>query len=335
MTTIIDVAKLAGVSKSTVSRVTSGKGYVSEEARAKILQAMQALDYSPNTVARNLQRGSTKNIGFLVPRSSKDIFASFLNSFILTARQFGYFVTIYFTDNDKQRELDALDQMRFKQLDGMFILTRTNDWALIEPYSAYGPIATWQRVTSHAIHSVYVDHYDGYLLTLDYLYARGYRSFGHIFGTKKNLNTKARIKAIEDFYAAHDLPLTDLWMVTDVFESHGGRKLAHEWRALPKPPEAVAFFTDSVACGFLSEAQLLGIRVPEDVAIIGFDNSEMSELMHVTTVDYTLEQQARNAFIYIYNQLNGTVVAEESITFQLIERQSVGQKSSSNDNDYK
>lgn len=326
MTTIIDVAKLAGVSKSTVSRVTSGKGYVSEEARTKILQAMQTLDYSPNTVARNLQRGSTKNIGFLLPRSSRDISTTFLNSFILTARQFGYFVTIYFTDNDKQRELDALDQMRFKQLDGMFILTRTNDWALIEPYSAYGPIATWQRVMSSAIHSVYVDHYDGYLLSLNYLYERGYRSFGHIFGSMKNLNTKARVKAIEDFYAAHDLPLTDLWMVTEAFESKSGRRLVHEWRALPNRPEAVAFFSDSVACGFLSEAQMLGIQVPDEVAIIGFDNSELSDLMYVTTVDYALEQQARNAFIYIYNQLNGTTIAEDSIAFRLIERQSVGEK---------
>lgn len=138
MTTIIDVAKKANVSKSTVSRVISGNGYVSQESRKKVLEAMEALSYSPNLIARNLQSGETKTIGFLA-QGFIDPLGIFLESFISIAKSYNYYVTLYFTDGDKKKEIDALNQMKYKQLDGVFSLTRANKWSLIEPYSIYDP----------------------------------------------------------------------------------------------------------------------------------------------------------------------------------------------------
>lgn len=322
MTTIIDVAKKAQVSKSTVSRVISGNGYVSEESRVKVLEAMEALSYSPNLIARNLQSGETKTIGFLA-QGFIDPLGIFLESFISIAKSYNYYVTLYFTDGDKKKEIDALNQMRYKQLDGVFILTRANKWELIEPYSIYGPIATWHRIDSERIYSSYIDHYSGYLRSLDYLFQRGYRSIGHVLGHFENLNTKARLKAIDDFHREKNISINDEWIFRDENRTDNGRRIAQLWHEMTNKTDAMAFYTDSVAAGFISELQTLGYSIPEDVAVIGFDNSEISRLMHITTVDYSLKLQAENSFIYIHNQLNKETIPEQEMSVRLIERMTV------------
>ncbi|MGX7138253.1 LacI family sugar-binding transcriptional regulator [Enterococcus silesiacus] len=322
MTTIIDVAKKAQVSKSTVSRVISGNGYVSKDSREKVLEAMEALSYSPNLIARNLQSGETKTIGFLA-QGYMDPLGIFLQSFISIAKKYNYYVTLYFTDGDKKKEIEALNQMKYKQLDGVFILTRANKWEVIEPYSIYGPIATWHRIDSERIYSSYVDHYSGYLRSLHYLYQRGYRSIGHVLGNVENLNTKARLKAIEDFHKEINIPVKDEWIFHDQSRIDNGQNIAQLWHEMVNKTDAMAFYTDSVAAGFISELQTLGYSPPEDVAVIGFDNSEISRLMHITTVDYSIKSQAENSFIYIHNQLNKETIPQQEMRVQLIERNTV------------
>ncbi|MEI5995554.1 LacI family DNA-binding transcriptional regulator [Candidatus Enterococcus mansonii] len=322
MTTIIDVAKQAQVSKSTVSRVISGNGYVSQESRKKVLDAMEALAYSPNLIARNLQSGETKTIGFLA-HGFFDPLGVFLQSFISIAKTYNYYVTLYFTDGDKKKEIDALNQMKYKQLDGIFILTRANKWEVIEPYSIYGPIATWHRIDSDRIYSSYVDHYSGYLRSLNYLFQRGYRSIGHVLGNSENLNTKARLRAIDDFHKDKQIPIKKEWIFHDNNRIDNGRNIAQTWHEMANKTDAMAFYTDSVAAGFISELQTLGYTIPDDVAVIGFDNSEISRLMHITTVDYSIKHQAENSFIYIHNQLNDQTISEREISVKLIERTTI------------
>lgn len=199
MATIIDVAKKAKVSKSTVSRVISGNGYVSKESREKVLVAMEELSYTPNSIARNLQSGKTKTIGFIAQNFIEPL-KLFLESFIVIAKKHNYQVILYFIDNDEKKEIEALNQMKYKQIDAIFILTKVNSWEVIESYSQYGPIATWHRIDSDCIYSSYVDHYSGYFRSLKYLYDRGYQSVGHVLGNPENLNTQARMRAIEAFH---------------------------------------------------------------------------------------------------------------------------------------
>ncbi|MBO0469123.1 LacI family DNA-binding transcriptional regulator [Enterococcus sp. DIV0242_7C1] len=322
MTTIIDVAKQANVSKSTVSRVISGNGYVSQESRKKVLEAMETLAYSPNLIARNLQSGETKTIGFLAHGSFGPL-GVFLESFISIAKTYNYYVTVYFTDGDKKKEIEALNQMKYKQLDGVFILTRANEWDVIESYSIYGPIATWHRIDSEWIYSSYIDHYKGYYKSLEYLFDQGYRSIGHVLGNVKNLNTKARLKAIDDFHEEKQLPIRKNWTFHEESNSNNGQSIADLWHEMMEKPTAMAFYTDFVAAGFISRLQTLGYSIPEDVAVIGFDNSEISDLMHITTVDYSINHQAENSFIYLYNQLNKTQLPEREIHVRLVKRNTV------------
>lgn len=249
-----------------------------------------------------------------------------MNRFISIAKKYNYSVTLFFTDGDQQKEIDALNQLKYKQLDGLFLLTRTNEWSVIEPYSAYGPLATWHRIDSPNIYSSYIDHYSGYYRSLEYLQQQGYQKIGHVLGNPENLNTHARKRAMKDFYENTQAPWQAEWLINDQYTNHSGRKIAHYWQQLTDKPEALAFYNDHVAAEFISELENLNYAVPRDVAVIGFDNSYVSELMHITTVDYAIQYQAENSFIYLYNQLNQTNIPEKKLTVRLVERRTVPKK---------
>ena len=319
LATIIDVAKVAGVSKSTVSRVLTNNGYVSEESRQKVVSAMEKTGYIPNLLARQLQSGVTKTIGFIAP-SYMSSMGKFLQVFMENAKDNGYFVNLYLTGGDKQKEIEALNQLKYKQIDGVFILTRTNEWEVIKPFSQYGPISTWNRIEEEWIYSAFVDHFEGYLEALNYLYDQGYRKIAHVLGYSKNLNTKARVRALETFHEKKRIPLNENWLIQENFSKNGGRKIARIWNKMKEKPEVIAFYSDQTAAEFISEIQLLGYSVPEDVGILGFDNSEVSELMHISTVDYSIEKQAANSFAYLYNQLNNKQIPIEALEVNLIKR---------------
>lgn len=322
MATIIDVAQKAGVSKSTVSRVLSNNGYVSAESRKKILQAMEDVGYTPNFLARQLQSGVTKTIGFIAPNYLNTT-GKFLQAFMETAKNYGYFVNLYLTSGEKGREIEALNQLKYKQIDGVFILTRSNEWSIIESYQAYGPIATWNRIEADWIYSCYFDHYEIYLSALNHLYNKGYRKIAHVLGNTKNLNTKARLKALYKFHQTKEIPLKEEWLIQDAFFYQDGRAIAKKWQESHDRPDAIAFYTDFIAAQFISQLESDGFSIPKDVGVLGFDNHEISALMHITTVDYSIEKQAYNSFLYLYNQLNQQSLPEEKLTIQFIERNSI------------
>ena len=322
MATIIDVAKAAGVSKSTVSRVLTDNGYVSESSRQKVLVAMEEIGYIPNILARQFQSGVTKTIGFIAP-SYLSTMGKFLQVFMETAKKYGYFVNLYLTSGDKQKELEALNQMKFKQIDGIFILTRTNEWEAIEKFSQYGPISTWNRIEEDWIYSAYFDHYEGYFKALNYLYDEGYREFGHVLGNSQNLNTKARMKALKEFHETKGIKLNPDWLIQESRLYDDGKLIGEKWLNSEQKPECLAFYSDYVAAQFISKIEEEGFKSPDDVGVLGFDNSEISDLMHITTVDYSIEKQAYNSFIYLYNQLNDMAIPEEKLTTKIIKRKTI------------
>ncbi|MGX6970579.1 LacI family DNA-binding transcriptional regulator [Vagococcus bubulae] len=322
MTTIIDVAKKAGVSKSTVSRVVSKNGYVSDATRQKIEQAMDDLGYIPNMLARNLQSGLTKTIAF-ISHDFNQYTSIFLNAFTKTALKHDFYVNLYVTGGDKEKELDALNLMKYKQVDAVFIFTRSNSWDDIKPYRKYGPISTWHRIDSPDIYSSYVNQYDSYLMSLEFLANRGYRTIGHILGFDNNKNTLARINALDYFYEQHpELEKKEEWIFLNSKHRQTGRNIARKWHKAPNKPDCLVFYTDFIAAECISELQLLGYSIPENVGIMGFDNNAISEIIHLTTVDCHLETQAFNCFNYLYSELKKTEFTPIEITQDLVIRSS-------------
>lgn len=327
---INEIAKLSGVSRSTVSRVINSSGYVKEETRKKVQDVIDELDYIPNQNAIYLKNGETKTIGVVSPDFS-DILSVFLSQFATIAKKYDYQVMLLLTDYNKESELETFQKLKQKQIDGIFQIIRSNEWEDLQKYSKYGPIVTWQRVRSPQIESVFMDHYEGFQMALEYLYQKGHRSILPYFGIETSLNTVARVKAWEDFVEEHQLPALpkNVHLEYNLHRSEDGQRIANWWQQQKKTgveadfPTALLFPTDNVAVGFLSKARKLGIDVPNEVAVMGFDNTSVSELFDLTTVDYPMRLQAENAFFKLYNQLNQKTLPLHPLEFRLIERGTV------------
>lgn len=303
MTTIYDIAKKTGISKSTVSRVVSGSGYVSETKRQIILNAMHELGYVPNQMAKNLRSKKSNTIGFLV-NDYFPLVGEFIKVFTDQAATYDYNVNVYFTKT-AENERKTLDLLTTKALDAVFILTRINSWELISSYTKFGPIATWQRVENSSIYSNYVDHYPIYLKILERLTNKGYQQIGHVFSDLRNGNTRARVQAIKDFSKQH--PETDQsYQLFYPGQANAGQDAAEKWLQLSNRPPVMIFFADYVAAEFITTIRKHHLQIPEDCLVIGSDHSEISELMNIPTVDLCFQSQAQNGFIYLYNQLNNT-----------------------------
>ncbi|ALP37832.1 LacI family transcriptional regulator [Paenibacillus sp. IHB B 3084] len=319
MANIHEIAKLAGVSSATVSRVINNHPYVSEPTRQRVQEVIDRLDYVPNLNAISLKTGMTKLIG-IISISFNDSLNLFVRGFTMYAQEHGFNIALFITNGDKERELEALEMLRRKQLDALVCMIRVNEWSVIEHYTKYGPIVTWQRVSIEAIPSVFMDQYQGYTLALEHLYARGYRRIVNVYGNMRGLNTKERIRAYRDFCEKYDLDAEVFPHFYNLNTIEAGENIAHWWIEQTDKPDAFACSTDYLAAGLLTEARRLDVSVPDQFAVVGFDNTEISHLLDLTTIHYPIDKQAENAFIMIRNTLEGLDETLHHLEFKLVER---------------
>ncbi len=321
MVTIQDIAKHAGVSAATVSRVINNSGYASTAARAAVEKAVVDLNYVPNRQAQNLRRGATRNLG-IITSSLNDTVLARIEPFMQFAHEADYTTTLFNTNHEPKREIEALDRLKGQELDGIFIIYRVNEWTVIEPYLRFGPIVTLHNVDDEKVDipSVFVDHYDGYRLILDDLWLNGARSFINIFGSETGINTKRRIQAYYDFCKKHNLTPHAIEPYLNVHDPKNIQRIITLLDNMEEKPDAIIAHSDQVASFFVSHYHRLGVRMPEDVAVVGFDNLIISHLMNFTSVDYSIEEQGRNACRLLLNHLENQQYEQVPLNFKLVKR---------------
>ncbi|MER2064370.1 MAG: LacI family DNA-binding transcriptional regulator, partial [Alkalibacterium sp.] len=280
-TTIQDIAKHAGVSAATVSRVINSSGYVGSATRTKVEEAIRALNYAPNKHAQLLRTGETKNFGIVSTEFNETVVAR-INSFIAAAHTAGYTTTLFITNGDPEREREAFDLLRAKELDGIFLIYRANDWDVLEKYLEDGPIVTLHNVDTREIPSVFIDHYDGNYLALEFAWDTGCRRLLNVYGTPEGLNTSRRIKAYTDFYASKGAPPYPSEPFLRVFNADDVERVIDWIEKQSYRPDAVIAHSDNIAALFVSKLKERGFNVPEDLSVIGFDNLFVSEVMNMT-----------------------------------------------------
>lgn len=319
MPTIQDIAIKAGVSSATVSRVINDSGYVGKDTRLKVEEAIQALNYTPNRNAQYLRRGATKNLGVISTRFNDTAMAR-INPFIDAAHAAGYTSTLFATNSDPKRELEALDMLKSKQLDGVFLIYRANDWDVLQQYVDYGPIITLHSIESGVIPSVFIDHYEGYKMSLDYLWHTGCKNIINLYSNDYGRNTKRRIQAYEDFCQEHQLTPHPTKPFLNILTKEQAEDIADWFDKLEEKPDAFIAHSDSLAAWLLARLKKLGYRIPEDVSIMGFDHLEISGLMDITTIDYGIEEQGKNACRLLLQQLEKNNEPLTPLEFKLIKR---------------
>ncbi|WP_440108772.1 LacI family DNA-binding transcriptional regulator [Paenibacillus sp. QZ-Y1] len=320
MANISEIARLAGVSTATISRVINRHPHVSESTRKKVIEIMEQLDYVPNGNAISLKKGATCLIG-IVAVAFNPLFIRFIQAFTQPAEKQGFNITLFITNGQVEKELVALEMLKRKQLDAIVCVLRSNEWNVIESYTKYGPIVTWQRLENSSIPSVFMDQYEAYGIGLEHLYLKGYRKILSVYPISNGLNTKERMRAYADFIAKYKLTV-EFPNFQDKIYVRDGEELARWWIAQTNRPDAIFCANDEVAAGFITQLRRTKFSVPGDVGIIGFDNTEVAHLLDLTTIHYPVDQQAENAFTIIQNMLDTTAKELIPLKYTLIERQS-------------
>lgn len=159
MANIRDIAKLAGVSVTTVSRVLNGHPYVSEEKRQTVLEVVEKLNYSQNANAVHLSKGKTNIVGVILPYINHPYFDAMVGGIMEGALSHNYRVLLCQTNYNKNEEIKSLHMLKTKQLDGMIICSRSNEWEIIEQYATYGSMIACEGADNIGISSVSTNHY--------------------------------------------------------------------------------------------------------------------------------------------------------------------------------
>lgn len=314
MATIKDVAQVAGVSVTTVSRVFNNRGYLSDEVRRKVAAAMKALQYQPNDLARSLHRQKSNIFGLIVPTVSHPFFGEIARRFEYYAYQGGYKVLLCNSLQNRDKEQDYIEMLKRSQVDGILMGSHLLDTGDYEGLSL--PIISLDRQLGESIPSICCDNYQGGELATEHLLSLGCKNLLHISGNLQvrmlsNRRTDAFLKAASKAgvpYTHYELPDSS---VADFNEQDFLLDI------LKRHPDADGIFatSDITAAALLALANSLGRRAPRDIKIVGFDGGLISTLTcpALTTLVQPVDAICSFAFDYLTRMMEGTPVPSKTV----------------------
>lgn len=328
--TIYDVAKKAGVSTATVSKIINNTGSISEKTKLKVQKVMDELQYQPSMIASALKRKSTHTIGLLIPDLSNPIFAEYAKYIEERGQELGFSVIMCNTDSDPDKELRYISLLKQKQVDGIIVAARFKNLKLLkELIKEKFPLALIaQDLPALPIDSVTVDDYLGGYQVTEYLLSLGHRNIGVVAEGDKS--SKERIRGYQQ--ALIDAGLTadeNLIVVCDQPTREYARLNAERLLDLEKRPSAIFGCNDLLAIGVMQAAHDRGLVIPNDLSIIGFDNTELSEVVvpSLTTVQQPLKDIGHHVVDLLTQKIEGKSKTTHRVVLlpDLVIRQSTAQ----------
>ena len=277
MISIATIAKHAHVSPATVTRVVNQSGYVSEEKRKAVMHAIEELGYIPNRMAGSLRRKKTNFIGYVLPELSENpFFTRFSNAFDLAAQQEGYQVLTMITHLDAEREKQLVTSLVGMMVEAIVFLggmvsPDTVEWVL----SCDIPVVMIERHHRiSGVDAVVIDNYQAVRTALEHIVSRGHERIGFIGRDIENEIEMQRLRGFLDGMREQGLevPKHRLCKMPD-YDPEYGRQAICRMLDEGEPPTAVLVASDLLACGVLQELYKRELRVPDDISLVGFDNT--------------------------------------------------------------
>jgi len=326
---------LAGVSASTVSRVLNDKTapFISEKTCQRVREAAAQLGYSPHPIARALRGKDTNLLGVIVREIADPFFAEFIAVLTAQARELGYHVVLSHARSDPGEALQVTAMFDTRQwCDGMLVLgdLRDDEDALQSMLRDYRAIVALCRGPAPAsVPTVNSDNRGGMRLLLDHLYDLGHRRLAFIDVGWVG-DTGERRDAFVHYLSERNLTVLPEWMQVESNDADGGCRAMHRLLALSSRPTAVVAADDAVAIGALRAAGDAGLRVPDDISIVGFDDIGMARFVSppLTTVRQPIEKMCHQALEMVRSLIDGQAIPDDGMLVQmtpeLIVRRSTG-----------
>lgn len=277
--TITDVATAAGVSPMTVSRVLNGRGGAGEETRQRVLEAAQALNYRPNAFAQSLKSDRSHTVGIVVPDIVNPFFPEIIRGAELVARPAGYTLLSCNVVEDPEREEEVLGTLLDKRVDGVIICSaRLDEERLLRAVAPHRAVVLINRsVAKRHAGTIEVDYRSGVEALITQLVAQGRRRFGFAAGLASSHGGRKRREGIEAALARHGLSLAfDQPCTPDL---QGGADIAARFLPEAARIDAMICYNDLIALGLMKPLEQAGIRVPDDIAIVGCDDIPAASLV--------------------------------------------------------
>ena len=297
--TVADVARRAGVSRATVSRVLNEYPHVRPRVRAAVLQAVQALAYKPDYVARSLSRRETKTLGLVVANIINPFYAETVTTIVETARGHGYNVILCNTDNLPRLQEEYVEVLRQRQVDGIIFGSVFLRDPPVEALIAAGYPCVMYNRRLRSGHGNYIVLYNlrasreltRHLLDL------GHRRIGFVSGLPQLSTAAERLRGYRAALRGGGLPVDPQLIRPGGFKADMAQLAAHELLKLPCRPTAIMAGNDLMALGVMQVAAELGLSVPEDLAVVGFDDIGIAghRQVQLTTMAQQMSEMGRLA----------------------------------------
>lgn len=295
--TINDVSKQAGVSTTTVSHVINNTRYVKDGTRRKVLEAMELLGYHPNTLARSLRMGETKTIGLIVPDASNLFFADIAKRIENIGYENGYSVILCNSDNDMHKQSNYIDVLIAKQVDGAILISSGESHEDLRRFnSSHTPLVVADRKAPLSLADiVLVDNAEGGYLATRHLLDLGHRRIACVSGPSEIHPSRLRLDGYHNALAEAGIQIPASYVIAGDFQFRSGLQGMQYLMGLQPRPTAVFLLNDMMAVGAISAAQRLGLNIPADVSIVGFDNIDFSNAIFpsLTTIAQPIEEIAQ------------------------------------------
>ncbi|APC38987.1 LacI family DNA-binding transcriptional regulator [Clostridium estertheticum] len=320
MATIKDVAKIAEVTVTTVSRVLNNRGYISQITRDKVHEAMKQLDYQPNEIARSLFRRKSNLIGLIIPNVAHPFFAELTSYIEYYAYKAGYKILLCNSYQDSVKEKDYVEMLKRYQVDGIIMGSHTVDTS--DYLSPTLPIVALDRTFTNNIPFVTSDNYHGGVLATNLLIDRGCKKIAHISGPLE-INTPAnkRYQAFMDVVLARKVNFVIKQTKLDIFD--GYEKLAYKLFEDYPDIDGVFASSDMIAASIIHVANLVGKDITKDLKIVGYDDINIASLIvpSLTTIKQPIEAMGELAVKILIDLLEKKEVDIENILpVTLVER---------------
>ncbi|TXY07796.1 substrate-binding domain-containing protein [Vibrio mimicus] len=306
MATMKDIARLAGVSTSTVSHVINKSRFVSDEIAERVNNAAQQLNYAPSALARSLKMNRTQTIGMLVTTSTNPFFGEVVKGVERSCYHKGYNLILCNTEGDNQRMKASINTLLQKRVDGLLLMCSTLEGERLDVFDRYPDIPVvvmdWGPIL-FASDKIQDNSLQGGYMAAKHLIECGHREIGCITGPLIRHQAQMRYEGYKRALSEKGIAINPDWIVESDFECEGGYNAFEKLCERGKLPSALFVCNDMMAMGVIQAANQRGLRVPDDLSLIGYDDVHIAKFMSpaLTTIHqpkYRLGKAAIDTLLY-------------------------------------
>ena len=337
MTSMKDISKVCGVSVATVSKALNNHSDIGEETKRNIKRVAREMGYSPNLAARALKTNRTHEIGVLFVDDERsglthDYFASVLDSFKRAAEKCGYDITFINSSKNRTGSMSYLEHSRYRGFDGVAIAcVDFNEPEVVELLQSDIPVVTIDYVYDGHI-AVVSDNVGGMRDLTEHVCRKGHKRIAYIHGASTGSSSTVTTNRVSSFYRTaeqYGITIPDEYIKEAPYrDAERTYKLTKDLLALPEPPTCIIYPDDYSAFGGINAIRERGLRIPEDVSVVGYDGIQVVKHVEprLTTIQQDTEQMgaaAARQLISLIERPKSTIIEQITIPGKLVEGRTV------------